>query len=200
MTRLILIMGTMVLLVSCQTEKTDYVTEKHRQQLKTVYDSLDTAYKTLIEEYNTASEAIPVDLHTLYSGMQRMHQEMDISYRQMMAYNMSGHTQLNRLSGGKMRAHMQGHITGEWYYRMISIHKEMAEMHRQIGQLSMAQNNKDHADRYREMLKIISDINEAREIPSKEYSNPSSLNRERLYKQNCSSCHGSIGQGITDAL
>jgi mono/diheme cytochrome c family protein len=187
------------ILASCHRGRSTYMTEQQREQLETTYDSLQNAYKTLVAEYETSPDSLPADLQSLYAQMQQMHGQMETNHRQMMSGDMGGgHMQGDGMMGGGMRMSMQrqGHMTGEWYQQMMGMHGQMAAMHREMGQQSMAEMHRQLSDRFGKMMKMIPGIDEPSGVSSNEEIDPSALNGKTLYAQNCASCHGSDAGGI----
>ena len=132
--------------------------------------------------------------------MQKMLRNMDVNHKQMMAGNMGRHMEGNKMMGQGMGMHMQGHMTGEWYSQMIGMHDQMARMHQQMGQQKMARMNRHLSEEYGKMRTMIPGQNEPRKLAFNEESDPTLLNGENLYSQNCASCHGSNGEGISGAF
>ncbi|WP_440998557.1 c-type cytochrome [Fodinibius sp. SL11] len=122
---------------------------------------------------------------------------MDVSHRQMMAGNMGRHMQGDNMMAEGMGMHMQGHMTGEWYSQMMGMHDQMARLHQRMGQQNMAQMNRRLSEEYGNMRKMIPGLDEPSEVPFNEEGDPALLNGENLYSQNCASCHGSNGEGVS---
>ena len=196
----LVIISLLVFLTSCQMGRSDYMSEEQRKELESAYDSLQSTYKTMMAEYKATTDTLPANVQSLYTQMQNMHREMDANHRQMMARNMGRHMDGNKMMGQGMGKHMQGHMTGEWYSQMIGMHQQMARMHQQMGQQKMAQMNQQLSEAYGNMRKMIPGLDEATEVPFNEEGDPALLNGQNLYAQNCASCHGSNGEGISGAF
>ncbi|TYP93582.1 Cytochrome c, mono- and diheme variants [Fodinibius salinus] len=190
----------LVFLSSCQMGRSDYMSEEQRKELETAYDSLQSNYKMLLANYEGATDTLPSDIQSLYSQMQNMHSEMDVSHRQMMAGNMGRHMQGDNMMAEGMGRHMQGHMTGEWYSQMMGMHEQMARLHQQMGQQNMARMNRRLSEEYGKMIKMIPDLDEPTEIPFNEEGDPTLLNGESLFSQNCASCHGGNAEGVSGAF
>ncbi|MCW9709252.1 c-type cytochrome [Fodinibius salsisoli] len=176
------------------------MSEEQRKELETAYDSLQSNYKKLLTNYEGAMDTLPSDLQSLYNQMQKMHDDMDVSHRQMMASNMGRHMQGDNMMAEGMGMHMQSHMTGEWYNQMMGMHEQMARMHQRMDQQNMARINRRLSEEYGNMRKMIPDLDEPSEVPFNEEGDPALLNGENLYSQNCASCHGSNGEGISGAF
>lgn len=197
---LLAVSSMLFVLTSCQMSRSNYMSEQQRKQLETAYDSLQSNYKTLQAEYKSSSDTLPAELQSLYGQVQQMHRQMNTNHRQMMDGNMGRHMQGNKMMSQGMGRHMQGHMTGEWYSQMMGIHQQMARMHRNRGQQSMSRMNRRLSEGYANMRKMIPGLDEPSEVPFNEEGDPSLLNGENLYSQNCASCHGSNAQGIGNAF
>ncbi|MDR8391468.1 c-type cytochrome [Aliifodinibius sp. S!AR15-10] len=193
----LVIVGLLVFLSSCQMGGSGYMSEEQREELETAYDSLQSNYKKLLTNYEGAMDTLPSDLQSLYSQMQKMHGNMDVSHRQMMTGNMGRHMQGDKMMGQGMGMHMQGHMTGEWYDQMMGMHDQMARMHQRMGQQNMARMNRRLSEEYGNMRKMVPGLDEPSETPFNEEGDPALLNGENLYSQNCSSCHGGNGEGVS---
>lgn len=180
--------------------RSDQMSDEQRQQLQVAYDSLQSNYKMLLENYKGVADTLPSELKSLYSQMQKMHRDMDVSHRQMMAGNMGRHMQGDNMMAEGMGMHMQSHMTGEWYDQMLGMHNQMVRIHQRTGQQKMAQMNRRLSDEYSKMKKMIPGLDEPSEVPFNEKRDPALLNGERLYSQNCASCHGSDAGGISGAF
>ena len=176
------------------------MSEEQRQELKTTYDSLQSNYETLLTRYENESDTLSAELKSLYSQMQKMHNEMDVNHRQMMSMHMDRHMQGDKMMAEGMGMHMQNNMTGEWYNQMMSMHDRMANMHQNMGQLSMAEMNQRLSGEYNKMRNMVSGFEDPSEVPFNEEGDPSVLNGESLYTQNCASCHGSDGGGVVGAF
>lgn len=197
----LIIIGFSVFLSSCQMGRSSYMSEEQREQLQTAYDSLQSNYKSMIANYEADTDTLPSELKSLYAQMQKMHAEMEVSYRQMMAGNMGRHMEGDKMMMGQgMGMHMQGHMTGEWYNQMMSMHDQMARMHQQMGQQNMARMNRRLSEEYGKMRMMIPGLDEPSDVPFNEEGDPSLLNGETLYAQNCSSCHGNNAEGVPGAF
>lgn len=192
----LVMLGLALLLSSCQTGRSNYMSEKQRNNLETAYDSLQTTYQTLMADYKSSPDTLPVELKNLYSQMQKMHQQMQASQQRMMSGNMGGHMQGGHMMGNGMTMHRQGHMTGEWYSQMISMHEQMARMHQRMGQQSMAQMNRHLSDEFGKMQKMLPGLDKPADGSFDEEEMASSLDKATLYSQNCASCHGSDAQGM----
>ncbi|MEX0994998.1 MAG: cytochrome c, partial [Balneolaceae bacterium] len=177
--------------------RSNYMTEEHRKELESAYDSLQSTYKTMMAEYKTTSDTLPADLQSLYTRMQNMHRQMDTNHRQMMANGMGRHMEGRGMMSEEMGMRMQGHMTGEWYNQMMSMHRQMATMHDNRGQKQMADLNHRLSQMYNKMMQIIPGLNEPTDRPFNEKGDPSLLNGESLYTQNCASCHGNNAKGVS---
>ena len=176
------------------------MSEEQRKQLQIAYDSLQSNYNSLIASYEADTDTFPSELQSLYRQMQKMHSDMDISHRQMMTRNMGRHMQGERMMSRGMGMHMQNHMTGEWYSQMMGMHDQMARMHQQMGQQNMARMNRRLSDEYGKMKNMVPGLNESSEVPFNEEGDPALLNGGNLYSQNCASCHGSNGEGVSGAF
>lgn len=197
---LLLVVGLLVFLSSCQMGRSNYMSKEQRKKLEVAYDSLQSNYKTLIASYETGTDSLPAELKSLYRQMQKMHGEMDVSHRQMLGMNMGPHMQGDNMMAEGMGMHMQGHMTGEWYSQMMGMHEQMARMHQRMGQQKMAQMNRRLSDEYGKMRKMIPGLDEPTDVPFNEKGDPALLNGKNLYSQNCASCHGSSAQGVSGAF
>ena len=187
-------------LSSCQMGDSNYMSEEQREQLQEAYDSLQSNYQSLIASYEADADTLPSELQSLYHQMQQMHSDMDVSHRQMMSRNMDRHMQGERMMSGGMGMHMQSHMTGEWYSQMMGMHNQMARMHQRMGQQNMARMNHRLSDEYGKMRKMVPGLNESSDVPFNEQGDPALLNGGSLYSQNCASCHGSNGEGVSGAF
>ena len=201
--RLLLSGGLLLLLIvlsSCQMGRSNYMSDEQRQQLQTAYDSLQSNYKSLLASYEAEADTLPSDLRSLYSQMQKMHSEMDVSHRQMMAGKMGRHMEGEEMMMQGMNMHVQGHMTGEWYSQMMGMHDQMARIHQRMGQQKIARMNRRLSEEYGNMRKMIPGLDEPSEVPFNEEGDPAFLNGENLYSQNCASCHGGNGEGVSAAF
>lgn len=194
---LLVFVGLPLFLTSCHMSQSNYMTEQEREQLETAYDSLQTTYKTLMAEYEADADPLSGELQSLYSQMQQMHQQMENNHRQMMRMPMSQHMQGNNMmKEGMGRQQMQGHMTGEWYDQMMSMHERMAYMHQEMGQQPMAEMNQRLSEGFGMMRQMTPGTNEPSKVPFNEEGDPSLLNGESLFTQNCASCHGNDAEGV----
>jgi len=187
-----------VLLFSCQN-RGSYMSKSQQQALQNSYDSLQKDYRELVSDYESENDTLPANLRSLYTQMQRMHRQMNQSHQQMMTRNMDRPMEGNKMM--KQRMHMgmqmQNHMTGEWYNQMISMHRQMAEMHQRLGQQHMAEMNERLADEFQNMRGMVPGLNKPSDVPFNQQGNPDYLNGEQLFTENCSSCHGAEGEGIS---
>ncbi|WP_170864413.1 c-type cytochrome [Fodinibius roseus] len=172
------------------------MSEEQRQELEAAYDSLQSNYEALLTSYQTESDTLPAELKSLFSQMQQMHQQMETNHRQMMGMHMSRHMQGDKMMAEGMGMHMQDNMTGEWYQQMMSMHDRMAIMHQKRGQQSMAEMNRRLSEGYGKMRHMTPSTDETPEVPFNEEGDPSLLNGESLFAQNCASCHGNNAEGI----
>lgn len=197
---LLTILGLSLFIVSCGKSDSHYMSEKQRQKMGTLYDSLQNNYKMLMDNYESSPDQMSPDLKSMYAQMQNMHQEMDVNHRQMMAGKMGRHMKGREMMSEGMGMQMQGHMTREWYQQMMSMHERMAALHEQQGQKQMGKMNRRLSERYNEMNQMIPDQDEQTEDIFNEEGDPSLLNGESLYSQNCASCHGSDAGGLGRAF
>ncbi len=190
----------LITLASCQMGRSNYMSEEQREQLQVAYDSLQSNYKMLMTNYEGVTDTLPSDLKSLYSQMQKMHGNMDVNHRQMMAGSMGRHMEGGKMMERGMGMHMQGHMTGEWYDQMMGMYDQMARMHQRMGQQKMGQMNRRLSEEYGNMRKMVPGLGEPSEIPFNEEGDPALLNGENLYSQNCASCHGGNGEGVSGAF
>ena len=204
------ILVIIVFLTSCRSSDSQYISDRQRGQLQTSHDSLQAAYKSLMNRYEASSDTMPENLRSLYGQLRQMHDQMDTNYRQMMGEGRGGmmrgrmndHMKGNKMmrQSRKMGRHMQSHMAGEWSQQMMSMHDRMAGMHRQMGQQGMAKMNQKMAQEYGRMRSMMPGLDEPTEVPFNEQGDPSKLNGGNLYDQNCASCHGSDAGGIAGAF
>ena len=192
----LIIIGLLVFLSSCHMGRSDYMSEEQRNELEAAYDSLQSNYEALLTSYETESDTLPAELKSLYSQMQNMHSKMDANHRQMMSMHMDRHMQGDKMMAEGMGMHMQNNMTGEWYNQMMSMHDRMANMHQEMGQQSMAEMNKRLSEGYAKMRHMTPSTDETSEVPFNEEGDPSLLNGESLFAQNCASCHGNNAEGV----
>lgn len=188
--------GLLLFLTSCHMGQSNYMTNQEREQLDNAYDSLQTTYKTLMAEYEADADSLPGELQSLYSQMQQMHQQMDNNHRQMMGMHMGRHMQGNKMMAERMGMQMQGRMTGEWYDQMMSMHERMAHMHQEMGQQPMAKMNRRLSEGFGKMRQMTPETDEPSDVPFNEEGDPSLLNGESLFVQNCASCHGNDAEGV----
>lgn len=195
--RLLLIgIAALFLFYSCRMGRSHYMSDNQRQKLETAYETLQEDYRALMDSSEMNASIMSGELKSMYAQMQQMHRQMDVNHRQMMAVNMGRHMQGNSMMGQGMSMHMQGHMTGEWYFQMISMHEQMAALHEKRGQGEMAGMNRRLGREYRDMMDMVPDLDEPSEVPFNETGDPSVLNGKNLYTQNCASCHGGDAKGL----
>lgn len=192
---LFLLAGTLLILGSCRMDPPHSMSEEQRKQLEATYDSLQSTYSSMMDRYETSPGSVPADLKSMYAQMQQMHEEMSVNHRQMMSMHMGRRMQGDNMMAEGMGMHMQGHMTGEWYRQMVSMHDRMAALHEQRGQEKMSEMNRRLSEEYNKMMRMIPGLDEPAEVPFNEEGDPALLNGERLYSRNCASCHGSDGSG-----
>jgi hypothetical protein len=90
---------------------------------------------------------------------------MDVNHRQMMTVSMGRNMQGDRMMDEGMILHMQGHMTGEWYSQMMSLHRQMAILHTQMGQNNMAEMNSRLTQMYYDMMDMIPGLDEPSKVP-----------------------------------
>jgi mono/diheme cytochrome c family protein len=83
---------------------------------------------------------------------------------------------------------------------MMGMHEQMARMHENMGQQSMARMNSRLSQEYGNMRQMIPGLDEPTEVPFNEEGDPALLDGKNLYSQNCASCHGSNAQGVSGAF
>ena len=170
--------------------------QEQRRQFETAYDSLRTNHEALMDRYETSPDSVPGELRSLYAQMQQMHQEMDVNHRQMMSMHMNRRMQGGDMMSQGMSMQMQGHMTGEWYGQMMSMHQQMAALHDRFGQNRMAEMNRHLAEEFGQMRGMVPGLDEPSEIPFNEEGDPALLNGANLYSRNCASCHGGDAGGM----
>lgn len=159
-----------------------------RSKIEESFYYLHHSYDSLITIYQIYSDSLPVELHTSYGQMQRMYQQMEISHQHLFDDFFRSDPKIKRKTG-EITAHMRGHITGTWYVHMQKIHNNIATMHSDLGQHSMAEMHKRLAGAYRDKLEMLM------ALPS---SNDPTINKYSILKngewdsEGCTSCHGSI--------
>ncbi|MEL7832841.1 c-type cytochrome [Fodinibius sp. Rm-B-1B1-1] len=195
-----LTIGLLIFLSSCQMGGSGYMSEEQREELETAYDSLQSNYKMLLANYEAETDTLPAELKSLYSQMQQMHQQMDTNHRQMMSMHMDRHMQGDKMMAEGMGMHMQNNMTSEWYNQMMSMHDRMATMHQKREQQSMAEMNRRLSEGYAKMRQMSPSTDETSEVPFNDEGDPSLLNGESLFAQNCASCHGNHAEGIGGAF
>lgn len=195
-TVLILLIAT--LLTSCHMGDRTFMSEKQQRELKKMYDSLQQNHRALMAASET--DTLPDHLKNMYAEIQSMHQQMDDTHRGMMARNMDRHMEGERMMSGGMGMYMYSHMSGEWYSQMLEMHKEMAGMHQRMGKDSLAEMNRTLSRKYEEMMDMLPRLDEPTDVPFNSQGDPDLLNGERLYVQNCASCHGEDGQGVSDVF
>lgn len=191
-----------LLMFACQGQS-NYISNSQKREIQTAYDSLQANYQKLTAAYRDEGNALPSDLRTLYSQMQQMHRQMDLSHHQMMSWSTGRNTEGTnkmRKQSMQMGMQMQKHMTGEWYDQMISMHRQMAAMHKRLGQQQMAKMNEHLANEFEKLTQMVPGLREPTEVPFNRQGNPDYLNGKRLFGENCSSCHGAQGEGIADAF
>ncbi|MDX1617425.1 MAG: c-type cytochrome [Balneolaceae bacterium] len=188
-----------VTVANCRMDRPRYMTDDRQRQIESVYDSLQTSYNALMQQYEDSPDSLQGQLKSLYARMQEMHRQMDANHRQMISMNMGRHENMMGRDMD-MGMHRQGRMTGEWYRQMMSMHDRMATMHRQMGNGSMAEMNRALADGFQKMQQMMPGGAEQDEESFAEDVDPASLDGQSLYSQNCASCHGSNGQGISGAF
>lgn len=186
----------LLVLSSCQMGDSHYLTQEQRSQLETAYESMQQTYEEMMSSYRSQSDSVSGDLRGLYQRMQQMHEDMAVNHRQMLAMNMGRRMQGNNMMAEGMGMHMQGHMTGEWYGQMMSMHRQMAAMHERMGQSRMAELNRRLEGAYDGMRGMIPDSDEQTEVPFNEEGDPALLNGRSLFEQNCASCHGTDAGGM----
>jgi mono/diheme cytochrome c family protein len=127
---------------------------------------------------------------------------MDASHQLMMSRNRERHMEGNKMMKERMQMgmHMQTQMTDEWYSQMAAMHQQMARMHQQKGEDKMAGINERLAEQFGNMKDMTPESEEETERPFNEQGDPAMLNGQRLFTQNCSSCHGNNAQGIGNAF
>ncbi|NGP90133.1 c-type cytochrome [Aliifodinibius halophilus] len=189
------------LFISCQSSDSPYMDEGQQKELQTAYNSLQDNYQMLINNYKSNADSLPTSIQNLYGEMQQMHQQMSTSHRHMMSSHRQGrHMQGERMMGRAMGVHMQNHMNGEWYQQMIEMHRQMSKMHQSMGQPSMSEMNKKLAGNYGQMMKMIPGLDKATDVPFNTQGDPSVLDGQQLFSQNCASCHGGTGEGVGTAF
>jgi len=106
----------------------------------------------------------------------------------------------NKMMGKGMGMHRRGQMTGEWYQQMMSMHQQMADMHERMGQQSMARTNRRLSRGYGRMMQKLPATNQTSDEASKEEEQPSRINGEQLFVQNCASCHGNKAEGYSNVF
>lgn len=192
---LLIITALLLVISSCRMGQSQYMSEQQRQRLETAYDSLQNTYTSLMGSYESSGDAMPAEMQSMYAQMRQMHDQMDTNHRQIMSMRMGRHMQGNNMMAEGMGMHMQGNMTGEWYSQMMSMHERMAAMHNRQGENRMAEMNRRLSEAYGEMWEMIPDSEEETDVPFNEEGDPSLLNGESLYAQNCAGCHGGNAAG-----
>lgn len=189
-------------LVSCGFfDDNRYMSSSELKQLETAYTTMQTHYRSLISAYKAHSDTLSKEVQTLYQDMQKMHGQMDYNHQQMIARNRARNERGDKkMVSDRLRMHIQSHMTGEWYHQMKSVHQQLARMHRNKKQGSMAELNNKLAADYKAMLEFIPGLEETPKVPFNPQGNPSILNGKRLYIQNCASCHGREGKGVGNSF
>lgn len=189
----------LLLLSSCRMGSAHYMTRQQREQLEAAYDSLQNNYKALMAEYNLSQDTIPEGLRSIYAQMQQMHRQMDVNHRQMMSQDTGRHMMGGNgpMMQGEMGMQMQGHMTGEWYQQMMSMHQQMAAMHQRLGENKMAMMNRRLAGEFGKMMGMVPGLEKPIEIRPDTGKVSAAENGARLFTQNCSSCHGADAMGTT---
>jgi len=176
-----------VLLSLCHKSEYQSVSLGEQSKIKESYYSLQHGYDSLITQYQDYSNSLPVDLHTSYGQMQRMHQQMEISHKRLVneVFELNGRTE-SRKTGG-ITVHMRGHITGAWYIHMQNMHNYIATKHSDLGQHSMADIHKKMAEEYGNILVMLEELNDTTDPLINKYP---ILDNGEWDNNGCSSCHG----------
>lgn len=201
-------LAVLILLVfastACRTGGSDYMSERQRKRIESTYASLEKTYDSLLTQYNATSDSMPDQLNELYRQMEQMHQQMSSNHQLMMTRNqgMGQHMQDNKMMQNRMQMGrmMQNHMTGEWYSQMEAMHQQMAAMHMSQGQQSMAEMHQRLQKQFDNLRNMMPESDDGTEQPFNEEGNPEMLNGERLFTQNCSSCHGANAQGVSNVF
>ena len=169
--------------------KSDYqsVSLEERSKINESYYSLQHGYDSLITQYQAYPNSLPVDLHTSYRQMQRMHQQMEISHQRLVNEVFELNERPESRKTGGITVHMKGHITGAWYFHMQKMHNYIATKHSDLGQHSMADIHKKMAEGYGNILVMLEELNDTTDPLFNKYS---ILDNGRWDANGCSSCHG----------
>lgn len=180
------------------------MSESQQQEIEEEYNSLQNSFSKLMDAYKNHPDSLTSVMQYLYSQMQSMHQQLDENHHHMMRNhqhgNMSRGSEDNNYTGQQMHLQMQNNITAEWYNQMIGFHKEMREMHSEMGHQSMAELHQVIKQRYQKLMSMVPRINQSDDTPSNTSGDPKILNGKGLYSQNCASCHGENGQGLGNSF
>lgn len=184
------------LLSACQVGDSKYMSENQRKRLESAYKSLQADYEKLMTARVAGGDSLSTDLQSLYLQMDKMRRKMEVNHHQMIRRNMDRKMQKKRMMPKGMGMHMQSHMTGEWYRQMISLHRQMSDIHKHRGEKSLYELNHRLTGIYKRMLQMIPGLDEPSEVPYNKKGDPDLLNGKYLYSQNCAGCHGNNGKGI----
>lgn len=173
-----------LLVFGCQNGENNNVNLGERPQIEENYYVIQHMYDSLITKYQAQSDLYPVDLHTSYGQMQRMHQQMETSHERLLDEIFGCDEPAKSRKTGAITVHMRGHVTGEWYVEMQNMHNSIAIMHSELGQKSMAELHKELAKEYEIMVR--------RGTTDPPFDNYSLLDKGASDVRSCSSCHGDI--------
>jgi mono/diheme cytochrome c family protein len=180
-------------------------------RLREVYGQIDSTYDSLVARYASMSSQLSTEERDLFESMREMHTQ-SASVRQMAmggpsmgAPGMTGGRGMMGGSGmmqGSGSAGIAAAAAREWDQQMQSMHQAMAAMFQQTGAQDMAARHQRMAQLYGQALDYSPQGSTA--APEATGAAPEvtggaqpSSRGAYVYAQNCATCHGADGQGIT---
>lgn len=169
--------------------------------MQSAFKSIQKSHQALLEEYEQDSASMPAEMKVLYSQIQKMHQQMAKNHKHMMSGHKKKGMGMRRDNdpakrGRQMRRRMQNRMSREWYKQMQSMHQQIGRRHEQMDHPQKAKRHRQMGQGYAKMKKMVPQDDQSSNELVNENADPALLNGANLYTQNCSSCHGSDGQGF----
>ena len=183
---------------ACQMGDSTYMSKSQKEEMEHAFDSMQISFDNMMQSYQQDSSDFPGEIKELYDGIQSMHQNMAVNHNHMMTNHNNGEDQ--RMRGRQMYIDIQNRISGEWYNQMEAMHKQMAHLHKETGHKDLANQNRQLAEKFNQLDNLVPKSEKTVTQKVNPKGDPKLLNGQKLYSQNCTSCHGSNGQGIANSF